>query len=330
MPLLFANNAETTLSVAAFPGDTTLTAASDGSANMFRSPQLSGVAAARQRATLTHPDYPGKYEVVTITARVDNVFTVERGSEFIMSSVESPDPEGRTQQGDARSWPIGTKLSARVTAGTLDLAQSSISSSLAPGAQGSAKSVVIRLDTTLATPESGYMSDAAGKSTMERSLVFEGRSRLDQSITLAGYPVLQMENFIDSVDMQDRNSLSYPSVGGSFFVDLGVTPAWAASTVYKRGAVITPTVANGKQYWLRVLDIDSDSVTSDATEPDWSFYGTFPAEEAHSGVGGARTALWHPTTLPMEFEQALKYPAVVIRSSMGRLSMGRMAPRRMA
>lgn len=115
MPLLFANNAETTLSVAAFLGDTTLTAASDGSANMFRSPQLSGSSYAYQLATLTHPDYPGAYEVVRIFNRVDNVFAVDRGVETVYGG----DPEGITAQGAARAWPVGTKLSARVTEGTL-------------------------------------------------------------------------------------------------------------------------------------------------------------------------------------------------------------------
>lgn len=313
MSLLFSNNAETTLSTEIYPGDTTLTAASDGSAGKFRSPQLSGVPGGTQLATLTNPAYPGEYEVVTITARVDNVFTVRRGSEEIVITEVSPDPEGRREQGQARYWPAGTQLSARVTAGTLASVQTILSSSLVSSAPGSEKSVVLQLDTTKADPESGYSSDAASKSTAERALVFEGRSRLSQSITLAGYPVLQMENFIDSVDMQDRNSLSYPSVAGTFFVDLGAPPVWAPNTVYKRGSVIAPTVANGQQYWLSVSEIDSDSVTTDAVEPDWSnaVLSGFPVVDAHNGAEGEGTALWFPTNVPVEFEQALKYAAVV-------------------
>ena len=100
---IFANNAETTLAVAldATPGVTTMTVTVDdtdnGTAAAF--PEFSIDNAAAVMATLSHPTNPGLYEVVEIQARSGPDFTVLRGAE-----------------GDVLSWPVGTLISARITA----------------------------------------------------------------------------------------------------------------------------------------------------------------------------------------------------------------------
>lgn len=104
--LLFSNNAEATLA-AALPGsysDTEITVTESGQAAGFATP----ASGQWQLATLTDTSLPGMFEVVRITERTGTVFVVERGHEL---------PQGVSS---LQSWPAGTKLSARVTAKTLE------------------------------------------------------------------------------------------------------------------------------------------------------------------------------------------------------------------
>ena len=97
--LLFSNNAEATLAATLTSGATTFTVAADGGADTFGVPDGSQV----QLATLTDASAPNAHEVVLITGRSDNVFTVQRGQEDTV----------------AAAWSAGAKISARVTAGML-------------------------------------------------------------------------------------------------------------------------------------------------------------------------------------------------------------------
>ena len=96
---IFSNNAEAKLASPLTSGATTLTAVADGGADSFGLP-TNGQA---QLATVTNPGTPGVHEIVLITGRSGNVFTVERGQEDTV----------------AAAWPAGSDVSARVTAGML-------------------------------------------------------------------------------------------------------------------------------------------------------------------------------------------------------------------
>jgi len=94
MTILFSNNAETTLQVAALVADTTMTVKA-GDSGLFN------VLAAGQTELVTLTDGVN-YEVIEITAWAGDVATVIRGVE-----------------GTAQAWGIGTLFSGRVTAGAL-------------------------------------------------------------------------------------------------------------------------------------------------------------------------------------------------------------------
>jgi len=299
MSLLFSNNAETTLASAVTAlAQTSLVAVSDGSADMFRSPQ-SAMPTGFQLATLTHPSVPGDYEIVRITARAGNVFTVERAVEVVFINSEDPNPENMRRQGEARLWPAGTKLSARITAGTLN--------TLLAGGDGMiTRPDSIVLDVTV--PD--YQSQAAA---VDRSMVFAGRANRSFAVQLSAYRMLLMENAAikDQYYPADQDfNMSSPSVGGTFPVDLGVPPAWAPSTYYPRGMVIVPTTPDGNQYWAELDRVDESSLWTAGTEPSWV------PDPVTNGVEDGfdpniNRGRWRATAMPINFGQSLFYPLVV-------------------
>lgn len=297
MSLLFSNNAETTLANAVTTlSQTSLVAVSDGSANMFRSPQ-NATPPGSQLATLTHPDFPGEYEIVRITARTGNVFTVERAAE-VRDYGEEPDPESMSVQGKSKLWPAGTKLSARITAGTLNALQTGDGMITRPGS--------IVMDVTA----QDYQSQAAAN---DWSLVFSGRANRGFAVQLSAYRMLLMENAVikDQYYPADQDfNMSSPSVGGTFPVDLGVPPAWAPSTYYPRGAVIVPTTPDGNQYWAELDRVDESSLWTAGTEPSWV------PDPVTNGVEDGfdpniNRGRWRATAMPINFGQSLFYPLVV-------------------
>lgn len=297
MTLLFSNNAEAVLTNEIYPGEEVFLVVSDGSENMFRSPQLATPPGA-QLATLTNPAYPGEYEVIRITSRTGNEFTVDRGVERINAGSDHPEidnPENMAGQGGARYWPAGTKMSARVTAGTL---QRTLSGE-GPIVRGG--SVVMKVT------EDGYSSQA--ESSLPYSLVFEGRSRLATSVQISAYPVLQLENSVVGASylpsVQDYN-LSSSSVGGTFPVDLGVPATWAGETNYGRGTVVVPTTPGGKQYWAEIDAIGDSTLLTGATEPNWT-----TTDPVTGGVEDGDYGRWRATDMPIDFEQALGFGLVV-------------------
>ena len=295
MTLLFSNNSEAVLAEEIFTGTTVFTVVADGSENTFRAPQLASPAG-EQLATLSNTAYPGVYEVIRITSRTGNEFTVERGVERITES----DPEGRTIEGAARYWPAGTKMSARVTAGTLAGINSGVGVIYRPNS--------ITMGVTVAADD--YQTGAVSSNQHPYSLVFEGRSRVYGAIQLSGKPTLQLENAaigsLYNAAQMDLNS-SYPSVGGTFPVDLG-TPATWSSGYYFRGSVVIPTAPDGYQYWPEIDDINAAQLGS-ATEPVWATVdGTTGGVEVTSFGKPAR---WRRTAMPIEFEMATYVPLVI-------------------
>lgn len=94
----FTNNSSCKLGAPLDSGATSFTAT--GAAALTFAPTVSGKF---QMATLEDPLTPGVYEIVKVTARSGYDFTVERAQEGTA----------------ARSWPAGTSLRARITAGML-------------------------------------------------------------------------------------------------------------------------------------------------------------------------------------------------------------------
>src|SRR6476620_8316642 len=203
---LFSNNAETTLA-AALDADSGDTAMQVASAALF---QTIGAGDGNiQLATLTHPDLAGLYEVVTIVETDGVNFTVIRETE-----------------GAVQAWPIGTKVEARITEEMLGtfLQRDPVSKQVNNPDGGSAFAFA------------GSMGATARGSG---ALSFGGRSRLANSVLLAGYPSLQITRSTTNGSGIDRN-LGMESVGGSVPVDLGV-PTTGSATDFYRGSVVVPT-----------------------------------------------------------------------------------------
>ncbi len=99
----FSNNASAALASAlgGLSSDETLTVDNVGDLEAFV--YLDGTGSDIQTATLTHPDFPGVYEIVAIREHLVDGFLVTRGVE------DTP----------VQEWPAGTKVEARITAGML-------------------------------------------------------------------------------------------------------------------------------------------------------------------------------------------------------------------
>lgn len=285
--LLFSNNAEATLAAALTTGDETIAVEEDGGAALFHTISSVLNPGRRQQATLTHPSLPGVYEIVQIFAHDygSEVFTVARAQ------------EGTT----ARAWPSGTLMSARITAGMLDLfLRQDHNGVITKGRGGGDKDGVFVFDRANAdnyTSVAGSSESAAAAS----NFVFHGRSRVPDAVQLSGYPVLQIIDARPSEGYapgtQDTN-FSYPSVGGSFPVDLGEPDVWAPDT-FHRGSVVTPPTPDGFQYWIDPTEWDS---SDEETEPVWG--GDLDTTPAGSGF-------WVPTAMPIDFTLDLRNRLVV-------------------
>lgn len=276
--LLFSNNSETTLAaeLLADPGAQSITASGDGSALTF--PAIT-VGSGEMLATLTNKAIPGAYEIVTITQHDGVSFSVDRAAE----------------ETTLRTWPAGTKMSARVTAGMLR----AISGGTPEGTKFSVGASIVMAPGDVISP--GQV-----ESSQPYSFVMGGRSRLSAVSQISVPSVLQLENGGVGAqyysEYQDFN-LAYPSIGGTFAVDLGVPPVWQALTLYPRGSVVSPTVSNGKQYWAETEEI-AGTMQSGPKEPDWLVGAPEEGVAATKGV-------WRPTPVPISFTQAMPYPLVV-------------------
>lgn len=246
--LLFSNNAEATLAEAlpASYAYTEITVSNSAQADTFAAP----ASEQWQLATLTDSSLPGVFEVVRITERTGPVFVVERGYEL---------PEGVSSP---PSWPAGAKLSARVTAKTLEaFAQVE---AMEPSVTAANTDTGIFAFTSLpvlrqlrAQPTSGFASDA-----------------------------------VDRIFAADVSGWSQP-------VDLGVPIAWNSSP-HGISKVVVPTVPNGKQYWFDPSDYSRYTMAYTNVEPDFNnpefspvvaYIGTSPNVQA--------AGFWVPTEMPV-------------------------------
>lgn len=246
--LLFSNNAEATLAEA-LPNSyayTEITVSDNTQADTFATP----TSGQWQLATLTDSSLPGMFEVVRITERTGPVFVVERGYEL---------PEGVSL---LPGWPAGTKLSARVTAKTLE---------------AFAQVESVGPSVTAADTDTG-------------SFAFTALPVLRQ---LRAQPTNGFAS--NSVDRSFAAEVS----GWSQPVDLGVPITWNSSP-HGISDVVVPTVPNGNQYWFDPSDYSTytqayTDVEPDFNNPDFSpvvaYTGTSPDVQA--------AGFWVPTEMPV-------------------------------
>jgi hypothetical protein len=251
---LYRNNAIANLDVDCDIGDTTITVET-GKGDLFGSPI---VGESFQIATLVNLAN-GDFEIVKITERTDDVFTVER------------EQENTTEA----NFPAATsRLEARLTAGMLDRVIQNLSDNPAARiAIGELSEANVGNSVAI-----GGQAKAHGESAVALGLF--AKSYADLSFSVSGLPCIQRDWGDLQVDMGADKLSSCAVVISSPFVDLGQCVAWQASTAYKDGDVVIPTTPNAKQYLLRVeveRDFDYDtasfvqnySATSGGTEPTW-------------------------------------------------------------
>lgn len=257
----FSNNAETTLAATFTDStDTSMVVSGDDTAEGTFAAFLSS----GQPATLTHASFPGMYEVVLITGQAGTTFTVVREYE-----------------GAAQEWPIGTLVSARITAKVLDYflqRDPQTGAVSAPVGATSATSVLLG---------GGAISTDVRDSN---ALVVGGRSRIIDGVQLSGWNTLQLLRSQSGAGVFDSN-FANESVGGSIPVDLGVADAWDDDTARGRSAVVAPTTPDGNQYWLDITDVNASGVSSVTGEPTWNTTGATPVGDSAS---------WYPTALPVD------------------------------
>ena len=287
--LLFSNNAETTTGelLEGSHDAVGIVAVDNGTADSFSAPQQWSGARRSQLATLTHPDNQDEFEVVEINARSGNIFEVKRAVE-----------------GGLREWPVGTKMSARITAKTLgSFPQLEDTAAFQKAVSIDSPSFVLNI------PSSSEGATLDVDCSGSNSIVLAGRSALSHAVQISRYPVLQIENARTGngyqSDFQDAN-LSYPSVGGTFPVDLGAPLPWEPGKTYYRGSVVVPAFGNGLQFWMEAPALGREFTTG-AIEPAFAAGVT----EEENSEPGARPALWRSTAMPIDFEQSLRYPCVV-------------------
>lgn len=232
----YSNNAVSTISAALAAADTSFTtnAPAGGGYSPF---QLidTGSHIGFEMATLTHPDTPGVYEIIKITAHdpYSFTFTVERGQ------------EGTT----AINWPIGVQISGRVTAGMLERMVQNENSDKYSNA------LTIGM----------YYYPAKTPSGDGVSIRAESRN-IQQGWVIGGFPVVQIRDEHTSGNMTPV--LGMECVVPCFTMDLGVVPAWAASTNYRYGDVVRPATPNGAQY--RLWAPDGSENYSPGTQPTFT------------------------------------------------------------
>lgn len=177
-------------------------------------------------------------QLVTITdpsepGEIEIISVLERvGTAFTVARGFSGTP--------ARAWGVGASMSARVTAKTLQ-------SFLQNSATG-ARSI-------------GIGGDAAG---LDSVAIYVDSRAVSNSWVIGGQPVLQADQTHRFTSISPLASVE--AVVGSFSVDLGVPPAWAASTEYRQGDVITLAGGGTNQYRVSMAS-DLSDVMSGTAQP---------------------------------------------------------------
>ena len=280
---VFSNNARTALAVALDAGayNKEMVAVGDGSADSFEHLVLSSETPWEvlnsQMATLVDPSDSGVFEIVRIKSRDGVNFVVDRAQENT----------------DARSWPAGTIVEARITAGMLK--------EFAQDAEGR----ILRRD-----------EDEVIRVPRRSGFVVNGRispnSRsTSDAVQIAGFPALQLVTAAPTQrsDEQDTN-LTHEAVGGTRVVNLGATQVWDAGN-RRSNSVVVPATADGFQYTFESMVDRPDTVFSaGVSEPVGGESGVSDAFALRWGGGlGDVVGSWIPTKLPVAITSWLGGPA---------------------
>lgn len=255
MPQLYKNNAGSLLTVAIDDDDTTLTIA-EGDASRFASP----MAGSWQMLTLQSGD---AFEIVRMTARTGNVLTVERARESTT----------------AQSWPLGTVVEARFTAGMAE--------ALLQNAAEGPQAVALNAQATgQGSVGLGQFAYAAADFSVA---IGWAPAWVPNAWRIGGPSYCPRDDY--SVDSVPKEHFGNDVTVLSPWMCLGNTPPWAASTTYTDGDVVRPTSANGRQYhlWLPSWSYDAQAkpnqIVSGGTQPTWpttqgdSWSGTYDGND---------------------------------------------------
>ena len=256
-----------------------------------------------QPLTLTHDSMPGEYEIVLMNYRSEKFFEAFRAQEGTL----------------AKAWPVGTKVSANVTAGMLESFLQDDGTVARIG--GENQSVLLG-----ATVEAGEKRPAG-----TNSFVFRSRSLVDWAVQFGAYPVLQP---LPAQRPKDREysgnhyriwqdlALAHESTGGFWPADIGAPKAWAAGGYnnFKQGAVFTPSTPNGYQYWADVVvekAIDSLTFSEEPALIPGEILSVLDAED--NSLRGNLV----PQVMPVVQSTNFRHPLMVTEVGfMGRASMG--------
>lgn len=254
-----------------------------------------------QPLTLTHDSMPGEYEIVLLSYRAATFFEVFRAQEGT----------------SAKAWPVGTRVSANVTAGMLESFLQDDGSTARIGGEN----------------QSVLFGTAVGAGEMRpagtNSFVFRARSLVDWAVQFGAYPVLQpFPALRPKVRDYSGNhyriwqdlALAHESAGGFWPADIGVPRAWSGTyNNLKQGAVITPSAPNGYQYWADVvIEVSGDSVVF-SEEPALIPGEIFSDVDADTGALKANLV---PQVMPVAQSTSFRHPLMVTEVGfMGRASM---------
>lgn len=291
----FSNNASTTL--AALLGDSATLLTVESSAGF---------------AVITAPDYElvtlasgATVEILKVTARSGTTWTVERAQEGTtamewpsgsliearltagtmdavmddmdgifddlsgaMQAASYPDLSGLDQGGDARGTDAVNLQSGRLFAD--DVAAGSKSIAIGYTAQAASNDCVSIGPYSKAI---GTHSIALGGSAWalgNASISIGNSSYAETSISSFGYFSIPVDDWNDQLEFYSAGT---QSVFATPPVDLGVPPAWQASTAYAHGQIVQSTTGGTVQYRV-YAEYDEgtllhDTPTSDTTEPTW-------------------------------------------------------------
>ncbi|WP_043007328.1 hypothetical protein [Comamonas testosteroni] len=241
-----------------------------------------------QPLTLTHSSMPGVYEIVYLSNRAGRSFTVQRAKEG-------------TQE---LEWPIGTKVSANVTAGLLRSLLQDDGSVAKANYNGA---VLIGAGISASTQNAPIGRD---------SFLFGSRARAERLVQFAAYPALHA-HMAARVEDRGRYSndqdlgLGHEATGASVHVDIGVPPQWSSATSYGQGRVVVPTTPNGYQYWL---DLNLESVGSGFnTESEPAFTADGYATALYVGEPSWENFVgnWVPIPMPVRALSYFRFPLLV-------------------
>lgn len=250
---LYSNNATSTLATGISETDTSIVLASGDGAKF--STRMDGRYGIVQAITLFDP----------VTKNMEIVYGTSR-EWFNPSPASDTINIIRSQENTtAQSWPAGTVVEARLTAGMMDLV-------LQNNALG---------EESISVSTSGTTTALANESVGLNASVYASRGWV-----IGGVPHLRRDDWWYPADFSHYNGPDTTCT--TPFVDLGNGVPWSAGSTYTDGAVVVPIVPNGLQYHLYHGEYNPDAqpntITTGNAEPVWPLGDGDSVEDTGSGV----------------------------------------------